>query len=400
MGVMPGCPTGSSKWTCFGKKPPMSSHFARHKTCGVTNAGTDQLQDGRQSQDCKGPRSGRAAITASARRRGDRMKRREFVLLVGGAAIAWSRKGRAQQSGKIYRVGLLTNGVIVGATDERRKNLVSSLTAQGFVEGRNLIFEQRSADGQRGRLAGLVNELAAANVDVIVTFGYPPALAAKNSTKAIPVVVTGAGDPVATGLVDGLARPGGNITGVTELGTELSAKRLEILRDALPALSRVAMLWNVADLGMTLRYRSAEDAARVLGVKVQTLGVREPDDFDHAFAEMTRERPDAILMVSDALTILNRKRVVEFANANRLPTIFETVAPVRDGGLMSYGPKQSDIGERAAYFVARILRGARPADLPLELPTHFELLINLKAAQALGLTLPPTLVARADEVIE
>ena len=151
---------------------------------------------------------------------------------------------------------------------------------------------------------------------------------------------------------------------------------------------------------MTLRYRSAEEAARLLGLKVQTLGVREPDDFDHAFAEMTRERPDAILMVSDALTLLNRKRVVEFANVRRLPTIFENEPPVRDGGLMSYGPKQSEIGERAAYFVARILAGARPADLPLEVPTHFELLINLKAAHALDLSLPATLVARADEVIE
>jgi putative ABC transport system substrate-binding protein len=151
---------------------------------------------------------------------------------------------------------------------------------------------------------------------------------------------------------------------------------------------------------MTLRYRAAEDAARALGVKVQTLGVREPDDFDHAFAEMTRERPDAILMVSDALTILNRKRVLEFANTNRLPTIFETGALVRDGGLMSYGPKQSEIGEIAAGLVTRILRGTRPADLPLELPTHFEFLINLKTAQALGVTLPPTLIARADEVIE
>ena len=160
------------------------------------------------------------------------------------------------------------------------------------------------------------------------------------------------------------------------------------------------MLWNAADLGMTLRYRAAEDAARVLGVKVQTLGVREPDDFDHAFSEMTRERPDAILMVSDALTTLNRKRVVEFAQTNRLPTIFENGSIVHDGGLMSYGPKQSEIGERAADLVARILLGARPADLPLELPTRFEFLVNLKAAQALGLALPPGLVGRADEVIE
>jgi putative ABC transport system substrate-binding protein len=328
------------------------------------------------------------------------MRRREFILLIGGAAVAWSSEGHAQQSGKIYRVGLLTNGVVIGATDERRKNLISSLAAQGFVEGRNLIFEQRSADGQRGRLDGLVGELKAANVDVIVTFGYPPALAAKNLAGGIPVVVTGAGDPVATGLVDGLARPGGNLTGVTELSTDLSAKRLEILRDAVPNLQRVAMLWNADDLGMTLRYQSAQSAAGVLGVKVQALGVREPDDFDHAFAEMQREPPQAILMVSDALTMLNRKHVVEFANANRLPTIFEVGSVVRDGGLMSYGPSQSEIGERAGDLVARILRGARPADLPLEVPTHFEFLVNLKTARSVGIELPPTLVSRADEVIE
>ena len=233
-----------------------------------------------------------------------------------------------------------------------------------------------------------------------MTFGYPAALAAKVSATETPIVVSGAGDPVATGLVEGLARPGGNITGVTELSTELSAKRLEILRDAVPGLSVVAMLWNAADLGMTLRYRAAEDAARVLGIKVQTLGVREPNDFEQAFAEMTRQRPDAILMVSDALTLLNRKRVVEFAAINRLPTIFENSEPVRDGGLMSYGPNQSAIGERVAELVARILSGVRPADLPLELPTRFEFVINLKAAKALSLNLPPALVARADKVIE
>jgi|SRR6266446_2189551 putative ABC transport system substrate-binding protein len=327
------------------------------------------------------------------------MRRREFISLVGGAAAAWPLSARAQQSGKIYRVGLLSP-IQVGPVDARRTTLLTTVAARGFVDGQNLVVVQRSADGHLERLDGLAAELKAANVDVIVTFGYPAALAAKKSTKDIPIVVTGAGDPVATGLVDGLARPGGNITGVTELSTELSAKRLEILRDALPAMARVAMLWNAADLGMTLRYRSAEDAARVLGLKVQTLGVREPDDFDHAFAEMTRERPDAILMVSDALTMLNRKRVLEFASTNRLPTIFETGALVRDGGLMSYGPKQSAIGEIAGGLVARILRGVRPADLPLELPTHFEFLINLKTAQALGVTLPPTLIARADEVIE
>ncbi len=330
------------------------------------------------------------------------MRRREFILALGGAAAAsaWPLTARAQQSEKIYKVGLLSGAAPIGPTDERRKALIDGLAARGFVEGKNFVLEQRWADAHAERLNGLAAELKAARMDVIVTFGYPAALAAKMSIKDIPIVISGAGDPVATGLVEGLSRPGGNLTGVTEVSTELSAKRLEILKDAVPDLRRVAMLWNAADLGMTLRYRAAEEAARVLGVKVQTLGVREPDDFDYAFAEMTRDRPDAILMVSDALTNLNRKRVVEFAKNQRLPTIFENSALVRDGGLMSYGPKQSEIGERAAEFVVRILRGARPADLPLELPTRFEFLINLKTAKALGLKVPPTLVARADEVIE
>jgi len=242
--------------------------------------------------------------------------------------------------------------------------------------------------------------LKASKVDVIVTFGYPAALAAKMSAKDVPVVVSGAGDPVATGLVESLARPGGNLTGSTELATELSAKRLEILKEAVPNLRKVAMLFNAADHGMTLRYRAAEAAAQVLNVNVQTLGVREPNDFEDAFAEMTRSRPDAILMVSDALTVLNRKKIMEFAAANKLPAIFEFSFLVRDGGLMSYGPNLAAIGARVGDFVARILGGARPADLPLEQPTQFELVINLKTAKALGLELSPTLLSRADEVIE
>jgi putative ABC transport system substrate-binding protein len=327
------------------------------------------------------------------------MRRREFIALVGGAAT-WPVWAQAQQAEKIYRIGLLSGGGLVASLDARSKSFKAVLAQGGFVEGRNLVLEQRWADGRVDRLGDLAAELKAAKVDVIVTFGYPAALAAKTSANEIPTVISGAGDPVATGLVEGLARPGGYLTGVTELSTELSAKRLEILRDAVPGLRVVAMLWNAADLGMTMRYRAAEDAARVLGIKVQTLGVREPDDFDQAFTEMTRQRPGAILMVSDALTRLNRKRVVEFAAANRLPTIFEDSGLVREGGLMSYGPNQSAIGERVGELVVRILRGARPADLPLELPTRFEFFINLKTAKALDLTLPPTLLARADEVIE
>jgi putative ABC transport system substrate-binding protein len=326
--------------------------------------------------------------------------RRHLMAALGGATLAWPFAARAQRPTKIYRVGLLSGGPAIGVNDERRKTLLSILAARGFVENQNLVFEQRYADAHPERLNGLAAELKAANVDVIVTFGYPAALSAKVSADDVPIVVTGAGDPVATRLVDGMARPGGHLTGVTELSTDLSAKRLEILKDTVPNLQRVAMVWNAADFGMTLRYKSAEDAARVLGVKVQALGVRAPDDFENAFAEMKRERPDAILMVNDALTSLNRKHVVEFADANRLPTIFENGATVRDGGLMSYGPDQSEIGELAADLVARILRGARPADLPLESPTRFEFVINLKTAKTLGLQFPPTISARADKVIE
>jgi putative ABC transport system substrate-binding protein len=329
------------------------------------------------------------------------MRRREFITLLGGAAVAWPLAAHAQHSGRIYRLGLLSAGALgIGPADERRKSLVDGLAARGFIEGRNIAFEERWAGARAELLGGFAAELKRANVDVIVTFGYPAALAAKAAISDIPVVITGAGDPVATGLVEGLARPGGNLTGVSEVSTELSAKRLEILKDALPSLGRVAMLWNAADLGMTLRYRAAESAAHILGIKVQALGVREPEDFEDAFAEMTRDRPDAILMVSDALTNLNRKRVVEYAMTHRLPTIFENSAFLRDGGLMSYGPKQSVMGERAADYVARILLGARPAEMPIEQPTRFEFFINLKTAKALGVALPPTLLARADEVIE
>jgi putative ABC transport system substrate-binding protein len=327
------------------------------------------------------------------------MRRREFITIVGGSFL-WPLAVGAQEAGRTYRVGLLATGGEFAAMDERRDSILEGLAANGFFTGRNLQFDIRSGGGRSERLSEFAAALQAANVDAIVTFGYPAAAAAKTSATEIPVVVTGAGDPVATGLADSLARPGGHVTGMTELSTELSGKRLEILKEAVPNLRRVAMLFNATDLGMTLRSQAAANAARELNVDVQTLGVREPNDFDEAFTEMTKVRPDAMLMVSDALTVLNRKRIMNFAAANRLPAIYEFSALVRDGGLMSYGPNQRAIGVRAGDFVARILRGARPADLPLEQPTQFELAINLKAAKALGLELSPILVARADEVIE
>jgi putative tryptophan/tyrosine transport system substrate-binding protein len=328
------------------------------------------------------------------------MRRREFIMLLGGAAAVWPLVGRAQQPSKIYRVGVLTpldplpeSGVVGSA-------LIRGLARRGEELGKNLVLERRGAQFHIERLPALVDELVASKVDVILTLSYPAALAAKQRAGAIPIVVFGAGDPVRTGMVESLSRPGGNITGLSELGAELSAKRLEVLKEVAPGLKRVAMLWNADDLGMTIRYQSAAAAAQQLGVVVQPLGVREPDDFDQAFAAMTRELPDAILMVSDALTRLNRKRVYEFAAAHRLPAIFEYDEYVRDGGLLSYGPDQGEMADRAAELLHRILKGAKPAELPLEQPTRFRLMVNLKTAKALGLTIPPSLLARADEVIE
>jgi putative ABC transport system substrate-binding protein len=263
------------------------------------------------------------------------------------------------------------------------------------------VFERRGAETHTDRLPRLVEELVATKVDVILTVGYPAALAAKQGTTIIPIVVTEAGgDPVATGLVDSLSRPGGNLTGVSDVAVELTPKRMQLLKEIAPELRRVAMLWNESDLGMTFRYRELAAAAQALGIIVQPLGVREPDDFEQAFASMTRDRPDAILMVSDLLTHLNRRRVHEFAVARRLPSMYEKEFLVRDGGLMSYAPDLDELYERATSMVDRILKGAKPADMPFEQPTRFRFVINLKAAKAIGLTVPNNVLSLADEVIE
>jgi putative ABC transport system substrate-binding protein len=244
-----------------------------------------------------------------------------------------------------------------------------------------------------------VKELQALNVDAIVALGFPAANAAK--PFGIPTVVAfGTGDPVATGLVDGLARPGGNITGISDVAATLSTKRLSLLKEIAPKLRRVAMLWNADDRAMTLRYEASAHVAKSIGVTVQPLGVREPDDFDEAFTAMNREPPDAILMVSDSLTTLNRKRVFGFAAERKLPAIYEYDFLARDGGLMSYGADLTESFERTADLVSRIFKGARPADLPFEQPTRYPFVINLQTAKAMGLNLPPMVLALADEVIE
>ena len=282
------------------------------------------------------------------------MRRREFIAGFA-ASTAWPFAARAQQAGKTYRVGLLATRV-VPEREERRNAMMQVLAAHGFVADRNLQLEPRWGDG----LAENVEALIASKVDVIVTFGYPASLAAKTFGKDVPVVCSGAGDPVATGLAESLARPGGNLTGVTEIAAELSAKRLEILKEAVPSLKKVALLFNATDRAMSLRSRAAEGAAEVLNISVQPLGVSEPDDFGNAFSEMTRSRPDAILMVSDTLTVLNRKQVMEFAVAHQLPAIYEFSFLVRDGGLMSYGPILREtgarVGDRSQSQPSRLVR--------------------------------------------
>ena len=325
------------------------------------------------------------------------MRRRDFLTLLGGA-VASPRPVTGQSQSKVYRVGLLSAGGPIADNSPQGAALIRGLTKRGYGLGRNLAFERRGADAHIEQLPGLVDELVASKVDVIVTFGYPPAAACKQRTT-LPVVVVLV-DPVGTGLAQSLARPGANLTGISDVSAEVTPKRMALLKEVAPQLHRVAMLWNANDLGMTLRYRASEAAAEALGISVQPLGVREPNDFDQAFGTMIRDMPDAILMVTDSLTILNRKRVFEFAAEHRLPAIYEFDFLVRDGGLMSYGPDQDETLERVAALVDRILKGAKPAELPFEQPTRFRFVLNLRTAKALGLTVPPLLLAQADEVVE
>ena len=327
------------------------------------------------------------------------MRRRDFITLLSGAAITQPLSAFAQDAARVYRVGLLATGPAVADSSPQGAPLIQGLARRGYTLGKNLATERRGAEVHAERLPRLVAELEASKVDAIVTFGYPAALAAKRAT-ALPVVVNGAGDPVGTGLVDGLARPGGHLTGISDVSVEITPKRMELLKEIAPNLRRVAVLWNADDLGMTLRYRASEAGAQALGIHVQPLGVREPADFDQAFAAMNNDRPDAILMVSDSLMTLNRKRVLEFAAMHRLPAMYEVDFIVRDGGLMSYGPDLGETFDRVAALIDRLLKGANPAELPFEEPTKFKLVINLNTAKTLGLTVPTSLLAQADEVIE
>src|SRR5499427_1833758 len=323
---------------------------------------------------------------------------REFITLLAGAALIGPSTSIAQTP-RVYRLGTLTAGPPMSPDSGDGAVLIGALTQRGYTLGQNLAYEARGAAGKLSQMPQQMQELKKANVDVVVTVSYPAAVIAKSS--GIPTVIaTGSGDPVAAGLVASLARPGGNVTGLSDVATTLSTKRLSLLKEMLPQLRRVAMLWNKGDRGMSLRYEASAVAARELGVIVQPLGVSEPDDFIGAFDTMNRERPDAILMVSDSLTLSNRRRVFEYAAERRLPAIYETDSLTREGGLMSYGPDRREIFERSAALVDRIFKGTKPADLPVEQPTRFLFALNLKTANAMGLNVPNTLLALADEVVE
>jgi putative tryptophan/tyrosine transport system substrate-binding protein len=327
------------------------------------------------------------------------MRRREFISFLGSAAT-WllSASSAITQTRKQHRLGTLVASVPMSPAAPPGAFLFDALARRGYVLGQNLAHEARGASGKVNEMPRLIQELKTARVEVVVTASYPAATAAKSS--GIPTVIASGGDPVATGLVQSLAAPGGTVTGIADDASALSTKRLSLLAAMLPKLRRVAMLWNKEDLGMSLRYESSAKAATGIGATVQPLGVREPNDFDEAFAAMTRDLPDAILMVSDSLTLLNRKRVIDFAAEHKLPAIYEGDSIVRDGGLMSYGADVKEIYDRAAAMVDLIFKGAKPADLPVEQPTRYLFVINLKTARSIGLDIPPTVLALADEVIE
>ena len=321
------------------------------------------------------------------------MKRRQFITLIGGAAV-WPLAARAQQPvSKIPRVGIIDPAA---QWDPFRQGL----RELGYIEGRNIAIEYRSAEGRPERLVAAATELTRLPVDIIVAFGSPATEAAKQATTTIPIVMAGIGDPVRAGFVASLAHPGGNITGNSVLGAEVGGKRLQLLKLAVPTLSRVAFLWNPDNPSHAAYLNDWKAAAPALGVEMLFVAVRSSDEFDSAFAAMMGERPDAFTMTADLLHQLHIGWIIDFLAKNRLPGMYLLRENVVAGGLMSYGASFPDLSRRAASYVHKILQGTRPGDLPVEQPTKFDLTVNLKTAKALGLTIPEPFLLLADEVIE
>jgi putative ABC transport system substrate-binding protein len=316
------------------------------------------------------------------------------ILLILGLTAA-----PAQQREKNPRVGFLGN-----STAALEANLIKpfrdGFRELGYEEGRNIEIVFRWAQGNYARFPALIAELLAAKVDVLVTAGTPATMAVKKATSTVPLVMVAVGDPVGTGIVPSLARPGGNITGLSSIAPDLEGKRLQLLREVVPHLDRVAFFLNPANPFHTVSMRQALAAAKALKIKLQPYEVRKTEDLDAAFVRIVKERPDALLILADRVFLHNRKRLMDFATQQKLPSVNAYRELVRAGGLMSYGPSYEDMHRRAAIYVDKILKGAKPGNLPIEQPTKFNLLINRKAAITLGLELPPMLLARADEVIE
>jgi putative ABC transport system substrate-binding protein len=332
------------------------------------------------------------------------MERRRFIEVIAGGLLAAPLAAEAQQAGKVWRIGMLWFGSSLEdpPTRVRFDAFQQGLREQGYMEGRNVAFELCYARGKYELFSDLAAELVRLKVDIIVTPGNTPAtLAAKRATSTIPIVFMGAGDPVALGFVASLARPGGNITGVsTRVGPEIVGKQLELLKEAVPKLSRVAVLNNPTGPDTRAYIREAEVAARSLKVQLHIVEARGPAEFEGAFAVMTKERASAILVLADAIFLFNGRQLADLAAKNRLPAMYALRDHVEAGGLIAYGTNVAELSRRASTYVGKILQGAKPADLPVEQPSKFELVINLKAAKALGLTIPPSLLQRADEVIQ
>ncbi len=329
------------------------------------------------------------------------MKRRTvgFIATFALGILLAPLTANAQLAGKVPRIGYLSPTSAAGAMD-LRDPFREGLRELGYVDGKNIVIEYRWAEGKYDRLSNLAAELVGLKVDLVVAISTPAAQAAKRATKTIPIVMVGIADPIAIGLVASLARPSENITGLTFISPELTGKRLELLKEVVPRVTRVAVLANPAHPGSAPQVREAQVAAKALGVKLQLLKVRDPKDFDSAFSAMTRERAGALIVLSDAMFRAEGRRIADLAAKHRLPAIHYVKEYAEVGGLMAYGASIPDQFRRAATFVDKILKGAKPADLPVEQPTRFELVINLKTAKALGLPIPQSLLVRADQVIQ
>ena len=327
-----------------------------------------------------------------------KIKRREFITLLGGAVATWPLAARAQQSSTMRRIGFL--GPLSEQTQlQWTTAFLKGLRDHGWIEGTTISIDYRWAEGRSDRFAELAAELVQRNVGVIVTAGTEPTLAVKQATASIPIVFAAAGDPVGTGLVGSLARPGGNVTGLSNQSADVVGKRIDLLREAVPGLRKLAVMANIGSPIGALEIREIEDAGRTSGLEVVRLEIRNAEDIGPAI-ETAKGRADALIVVTEALAQTHRMRINTLALVSRLPTMYGARTYVEAGGLMSYGADYNDLFRRAAGYVDKILRGARPRDLPVEQPTTFALIINLTTAKALGVQIPPMLLARADEVIE